>query len=86
MRAYWHLWAPMGTYGNLWGPVGTYGGLRGLTNLWGIQICMQNMTNFLTHPAPQTCLLGTDPPRGNNFFQNPHICVFKLISATGGSF
>ena len=29
---------------------------------------------------------GTGPPVGNFFFQKPHICVFKIISATTGSF
>ena len=59
-------------------------------SLWGIQICMQNMNFFLTpdlpHPAPPTWLLGPDPPEGNFFFKKPDMCVFKMTSATRGSF
>ena len=43
-------------------------------------------TPDLPHPAPETWLLGPDPPGGKIFLQKPHTCVFKMISATKGSF
>ena len=56
---------------------------------WGIQIRMQDMKSFLTPdlppPAPQTRLLGPDPPGGIFFFKTPtHICVCSNRSARRG--
>ena len=40
---------------------------------------------FPPTPHPPSLGAGTGPLVGNFFFQNPHICVFKMISATRGS-
>ena len=39
---------------------------------WGIEMCMSNMKHFSdpSHPAPQTWLLGLDPPGS----KTPHMC------------
>ena len=43
------------------------------------------LTPDLPHPAPPNLATGTTPSQGVIFFQKPHRCVFKMISATRGS-
>ena len=40
----------------------------------------------LTPPPPPEIWLQGLEPQWVNFFQKPHICVFKMISTTRGSF
>ena len=60
-------------------------------NFVGNQTCMQNMKVFfepLTFPPPQPFKSGCwdRTPKGANFFRKPHMHMFKMISATRGSF
>ena len=47
-----------------------------------MQIAKFFLSPDLPHPAPKPGCRDRTPPGGKIFFQKPHICVFKMTSAT----
>ena len=57
---------------------------------WGIFRCVPNVKKKKDLRPPPSSVpnlaTGPDPPGGYDFFQKPHVSVFRMISMTRGSF